>query len=85
MLRKSGLQIASGKCKIAGCAITADDAKKMSAIADAFLTDIFEPYILSLKTWPAQSRSGDPPVCSNTNSESRGASEDDLGCRDSLN
>jgi hypothetical protein len=45
-----GIQIVIGECKDAGGAITADDAKKMSAVADAFPTDIFEPYILFSKT-----------------------------------
>lgn len=45
-------QVVVGECKDVGGVITADDARKMSAVADAFPWEHFDPYILSSKTGP---------------------------------
>jgi hypothetical protein len=46
------IQVVVGECKDGGGAITADDARKMSAVADAFPWEHFDPYILFSKTGP---------------------------------
>jgi hypothetical protein len=47
-----GIQVAVGECKDAGGVITAEDARKMGAVADAFPADKFDPYVIFSKTAP---------------------------------
>ena len=46
------VQVAVGECKDAGGEITAEDARKMAKVADAFRDREFEPYIIFSKTAP---------------------------------
>jgi hypothetical protein len=46
------IQIVVGECKDVGGGISADDARKMAAVADAFPLETFDPYILFSKTSP---------------------------------
>jgi hypothetical protein len=46
------VQVAVGECKDAGGAITAEDARKMAAVADSFPHEQFESYVIFSKTAP---------------------------------